>query len=323
MTRKENFLRAIYRQDPEWVPYGLDDAVRMIYPPVCERPKNAGKDVFGCLWVYEEKAQGGTYPANHDFVITDISDWKNQLHIPDVNECDWSAVRAAAEAIDRDQYLVEGFIEMGLFERSYLLLGMEEALMAYYTDEEYMYELCGAIADYKIAFLERYYEETKMDMLWYGDDWGTQSNLFMAPEIWRRVIKPHTARIYKRAKELGIIINQHSCGKIDSIVGDLVEMGVDLWNNCQPCNDLVGLKKKYGDKMCFFGGIDSQFVLDNPLATPEDVIKETRRRIDDMALPHGGYIAGPSHSVPYNPEKLEAMVSTIRNYGREIYSRNK
>lgn len=321
MDFKENYLRAIYSNDPEWVPT-TGEAVITVYPPVCERPSAAGKDSFGCKWLWEEDAHGGTFPGHDDFIITDISKWKEQLILPDVNAYDWSAAREKAKQIDRDKYLVGGFIEMGIFERIYLLMGIEEALIAYYTDEEEMCELAAAIADYKIAFLKKYHEEVKLDILWYGDDWGTQQNLFISPEKWRKIIKPHTKRIYDCAKSLGIIINQHSCGKIESILGDMIEMGADCWNPCQPCNDLAGLKKKYGSEICFIGGVDSQFVLDNPKAGTAEVIAEVKRRIDDMALPNGGYIIGPSHSVPYDPDKLEAMNQTIREYGRAIYKSN-
>jgi len=318
MTGKENYLKAIYRDNPEWVPYN-GEAVKTIMPPVCERPKTPGEDAFGCLWAINEHAKGGTYPAERDFVITDITDWRNQVKFPDVSLYDWSDARKAAKEIDRDRYLVGAFIEMGIFERSYLLMGMEEALMAYYTDEEEMEALSSAIADYKIAFLKKYHEEVGLDILWYGDDWGTQNNLFISPDIWRRVIKPHTKRIFNCAKSLGIIINQHSCGKIESVLGDLAEIGADCWNPCQPCNDLAALKKQYGDKICFIGGVDSQYVLDNPSATPDDVITEVKKRIDEMALPSGGFIIGPSHSVPYDKAKLSAMNTTIKEYGREIY----
>ena len=87
-----------------------------------------------------------------------------------------------------------------------------------------MKALASAIADYKIAFLKKYHEEVGINCLWYGDDWGTQSNLFISPDIRRRVIKPHTKRIYDCAKSPGIIINRHSCGKIESIVGDLTRL---------------------------------------------------------------------------------------------------
>jgi len=316
MTIKENYLKAIFHQNPEWVP-SVDEAVRTVMPPVCERPSLPGKDIFGCEWLLEADAQGGTYPANRNFVITDLSNWREQITVPDLAACDWSAAREKAAKIDREQYLVGGFIEMGIFERLYLLLGMEEALMAFYTDEEEMYELAAFIADYKIDFLKKYHEEVKFDILWYGDDWGTQSNLFISPEKWRKIIRPHTQRIYDCAKSLGIIINQHSCGKIDSILGDLVEMGANCWNPCQPCNNLAAMKQKYGKQICFIGGVDSQFVLDNASATPADVVTEVKRRIDEMASPDGGYIIGPSHTIPYDPDKLNAMNNTIREYGRK------
>jgi len=314
MTIKENYLAAIFHQSPEWVPR-TGEAIITVGSPVCEHPSAPGKDIFGVEWNVGVEC----YPANKNFVITEISKWKEQLKIPDVTELNWSETRKQAAEIDRDKYLVGGFNDMGIFERIYLLLGMEEALMAYYTDEELMYELASAIADYKIEIVKKYYEEAKIDILHYGDDWGTQSNLFISPEKWRKIIKPHTKRIFDCAKSLGIIVNHHSCGKIDSIFEDLIEIGADCWNPCQPCNDLAGLKKKYGNKICFVGGVDSQFVLDNPAATPDDVVTEVKRRIDEMALPNGGYIIGPSHNVPYNPEKLEAMNRTIEDYGREIY----
>jgi len=298
----------------------MDEAVITVKPPVCERPDLPGKDAFGCEWLLEEAAEGGTFPANHNFVITDLQEWRKQIRIPDVNAYDWSKAKKEAAEIDRDQYLVGGFIEMGIFERIWLLMGMEEALMAYCTDEDELFELASAIADYKIEFLKKYHEEVGLDILWYGDDWGTQDNLFISPEKWRKIIKPNTQRVYECAKSLGILVNQHSCGKIESIFSDIIEMGATSWNPCQPCNDLAGLKKKYGDKICFIGGVDSQFVLDNHTATTADVINEVKRRIDDMALPNGGYIIGPSHSVPYDPEKLNAMQDTIREYGFAIYN---
>ena len=95
-------------------------------------------------------------------------------------------------------------------------------------------------------------------------------------------------------------------------------MGANIWNPCQPCNDLARLKKLYGDKIAFAGGIDSQFILNRPGVTVAEVRAEVRRRIDEMAF-GGGYIAAPSHSVPYSPEILGAMEDEIRSYGRFYY----
>jgi hypothetical protein len=317
LNPKENLLRAIRRDNPEWVPDGLEATVT-IASSVVERPALAGLDDFGVHWSYEAGAEGGTYPTPGGHTIEHIRRWRDQIQIPDVAALDWGDVQAQAQAVDRDTSLVMGFVEMGLFERSYLLLGMEASLMAYVTEPQEMANMLGAIADFKIEVIAALHRHAQLDILWYGDDWGTQSNLFMPPDTWRQTIKPHTKRIYDCTRALGIVVNQHSCGKIESIVGDMVEMDADMWNPCQPCNDLAELKHVHGTRLTFCGGIDSQFVLGRPGVTPSEVRAEVRKRIEDLAA-GGGYIAAPSHSVPYDPAIVDAMHDEIATYGREVY----
>ena len=318
VTPRENLLRVIRHDSPEWVPNGMEAVVR-VGPPVVERPERAGRDAFGVAWSYEADAQGGTFPTPGGHTITDLALWREQIPLPNLDEVDWAPVRAQVDAVDRESNLISGFVEMGLFERVYLLLGMEEALMFFLTDPEEMASLVAAIADYKIDLISRFHAAVTLDMVWYGDDWGTQSNLFLPPETWRQTIKPHLQRIYDSMKERNILINQHSCGRIEHVFSDIVEMGADIWNPCQPCNNLAGLKRRFGGRIAFCGGIDSQFVLDRPGVTPDEVRAEVRRRIDDLAA-GGGYIAAPSHSVPYDQTLIDAMDDEIAVHGRRVYS---
>ncbi|MFZ2658665.1 MAG: uroporphyrinogen decarboxylase family protein [Victivallales bacterium] len=317
LTSKDNLLKTIFRDSPEWVPNGMEKTIT-IGAPVIERPSQAGLDAFKCSWDYEKGAEGGTYPVENLHPVSDISRWENEISIPDVSKMDWLSIKEKNENIDRSEFLVQGFVEMGLFERSYLLLGMENAMIAYIEHPNEMFSMIGAIADYKIELVRKFHEAAGIDVLWYGDDWGTQNNLFMSPETWRTIIKPHTKRIYDAAKKLGIIVNQHSCGKIESVFGDIIEMGADIWNPCQPCNDLAGLKRLFGKRISFCGGIDSQFVLDRKGVTTDEVRAEVRLRIDQMAG-GGGYIASPSHGVPYDQELIDAMNDEISTYGRSFY----
>ncbi|MCL2640181.1 MAG: hypothetical protein FWD53_04990 [Phycisphaerales bacterium] len=317
LTPRENLLRVIHHNNPQWVPSGLEARAR-VYAPLNERPTHTGLDAFGSHWSLHGEAFGGTHPTEGNPVITDILRWREQLHIPDIDADDWSEPRLAALQIDRSQFLVEGFVQMGIFERSHILMGMEEALMAYLTEPDEMAALLTALADHKIATIQKLHEVANLDMIRYGDDWGTQQNLFLPPETWRAIIKPQTKRIFDCCKSLGLLINQHSCGKIESIFADLVEIGADIWNPCQPCNDLAALKRNFSGRITFCGGIDSQFVLSKPNVTAEEVRQEVRRRIDEMAH-NGGYIADPSHGVPYDPAVLAAMEDEITRYGREIY----
>ncbi|MEI6809369.1 MAG: uroporphyrinogen decarboxylase family protein [bacterium] len=324
MHPKENLLRAIRHDSPERVPNGMGPAI-MVAPPIVTRPGNAGVDSWGVLW---DMDAGGTFPSNHQHVLTDIRAWRQQVRFPDLNACDWTRLvhgwggqgpAVDRKTLDRDNNIVCGVIELSMFERSYLLMGMEEALMAYVADTEIMDELLGAIADFNIELIERLDDAIDVDMIWYGDDWGTQTQLFMPPDVWRRTIGKHTHRVYDCMKRRGIIINQHSCGRIDQVFGDIVEMGANVWNPCQPCNDLAGMKKRFAGRIAFCGGIDSQFVLDRPGVTVAEVRAEVRRRIDEMAA-GGGYIAGPSHGVPYIPEIIAAMNDEIASYGMYKHS---
>ena len=319
MTPKKNLILNIRHENPQWLPQ-LTEAIVQLYPPIIERPDAAGKDVFGVEWSLDDDCEGGTYPTHGGHTITDLEQWREQITIPDVDAFDWSVVAEQAKQINREENFVQGFIEMGVFERSYMLLSMDEALIAYLTDTDLMNEMLSEIADYKIKFIERFNEECDLDMMWYGDDWGTQNNLFLPPDLWRKTVKPHTQRIYDCMKRLGIMINQHSCGMIEPIFGDMVEMGADFWNPCQPCNDLGGLKKEYGDKITFVGGLDSQFVLNKPGVTAEEVRAEVRKCIDLMG-DTGGYIVGPSHNVPYDPVMLAAMDDEIATYGRQFLAK--
>jgi hypothetical protein len=227
MNARTNLLRAIRRDRPEWVPNRMESVIT-IKPPLDERPPAAGLDAFGVGWSYESNAEGGTFPTPGGQILSDLSRWRDEVGFPNVDTLDWDAVAARVAEIDRDEHLVQGFVEMGLFERSYLLLGMEEALIAYLTEPEEMRALLAAIADYKIRLIARFHEVARLDLVWYGDDWGAQGSLFLPPDVWRRTIKPETKRVYGAMRERGIIVNQHSCGRIESVFADIVEMGADV-----------------------------------------------------------------------------------------------
>ena len=123
MTPKENMLRVLRHDNPQWVPLGME-GIFQIKSPAVERPECTGLDAFGVHWTFEAAAEGGTYPTIGGNPIKDIRRWRKQITIPDVSKIDWSCIEAQAASVDRDSYLVSGFVEAGLFERSYMLLGM-------------------------------------------------------------------------------------------------------------------------------------------------------------------------------------------------------
>jgi uroporphyrinogen decarboxylase len=150
-----------------------------------------------------------------------------------------------------------------------------------------------------------------VDAVYFGDDYGCQRGLIMGRERWRRFFKPRLARMFEPVRKAKKFVCLHSCGQVDSIFDDLVEIGLNLFNPFQPeVMDVFALKRKYHGRLAFHGGMSIQKWL--PFGTVADVRRETLALID--AGREGGYIFSPSHAVPGDvpPENLAAMMQVLR-----------
>ena len=95
-----------------------------------------------------------------------------------------------------------------------------------------------------------------VDMIWIGDDIGTQNTMLMSPETWRRFLKPRMARFISTIKAINpaLKVAYHSDGCIYRVIPELIEIGVDVLNPVQPRSmDPALLKEKYGRRLCFWG----------------------------------------------------------------------
>ena len=135
-------------------------------------------------------------------------------------------------------------------------------------------------------------------MVQIEDDLGSQTGPLIPLSLYRKYIKPYHKKlcdfIHKRT-DAKIMI--HSDGAIETFIPDLIDVGIDVLNPVQPLAkgmDTRTLKEKYGDKICFHGGIDTQKVL--PYSSLKEVKEEVKKRIRDLA-PGGGYILAPSHNI--------------------------
>jgi uroporphyrinogen decarboxylase len=158
----------------------------------------------------------------------------------------------------------------------------------------------------------------KVDIIMTSDDIGAQSGLQISPELFRKIIKPRFKRYFDLIQELspGTSIQLHSCGSVVDILGDLVELGINIVNPVQVSAarmDPEYLKKEYGDKLCFWGAIDTQHVL--PKESPEGVRKEVKRIIETLGK-NGGYVLAAVHNI--QPEVPAENVVTMFEYGKEF-----
>ncbi len=198
-----------------------------------------------------------------------------------------------------------------LFERSWTLCGMEEVLMARAAEDAFADELFDRILEFDLAVVRRALT-FPIHGVRFGDDWGQQHGLIMGPELWRKYIKPRVKRLYGTVRDAGRKVFIHCCGKVDEILPDLVECGVDVFNPFQPeVMDVQEMKRRYGRHLTFFGGISTQKTL--PYGTVAQVKDEVRRLLDTIGK-DGGYIAAPAHDVPKDarPENIAAMMEVLR-----------
>ena len=166
-----------------------------------------------------------------------------------------------------------------------------------------------------------------LDLVLVGDDLGHQHGLIMSPKMYRDLVKPRHKKIYgdihKRAPHLKVLY--HSCGAIEPMIDDLIEVGVDILNPLQPLArgmESALLKKKYGDRICFHGGVDLQDAM-AVTGTLDDVRKEVETRLSAFA-PGGGYIFAPAHNLQPDstPEKIVEMYDHAEKKGKYPISVN-
>lgn len=289
MSRKDELLRVWKHENIGYIPCVWRDYNFLKPKYVNERPEGkSGQDWFGVDWTYEPSSEAPMVTPGSK-KLTDITKWKEQVTFPDLKQYDW--VKYGAEetaAWDRENKVSMVMIINGCFERTHALMGFEDALLAMMTEPEAYHGLINAIADYKvelIGIIAKYY---KPDIIMMHDDYGSSKSTFMSPATWREFIKKPLTRLVAAAHENGLIYEHHSCGYIEPIIGDLVEIGVDSLNPIQVFNDQAAIKEKYQGKLTFVGGFDSQGVLNKSGVTEDEIRTDVRRAYETLA-PGGGY----------------------------------
>jgi uroporphyrinogen decarboxylase len=204
-----------------------------------------------------------------------------------------------------------------MFERVWTLMGMENCLMYMIDSPEAMEVLFDRVCDFFLELVDIALEYD-INGVHFGDDWGQQKGLIMGPNYWRRFIKPRMSRLYARVKNKGKFVSQHSCGDCRDIFPDLIEIGLDCYQTFQPeIYPIEEMKKLYGDKISFWGGVSTQQCL--PQMNPKQVQEEIIRLIKILGK-NGGFIIAPTHAVPHDVpvENILIMAEVFRNQDKYL-----
>jgi len=181
------------------------------------------------------------------------------------------------------------------FEKAYFSRGIENFLADMAGAPEFARKLLNTIVDKNMVMLDNFLTMEEIDGVLLGSDWGSQQSLLMSPTVWEEMIRPGEQKEYDIIHACGKDVWVHSCGNIESIIPSLIEMGLDVLNPVQPeAMDIAMLKKEFGDKLTFWGGLSTQKTL--PFGSPEDVKREARELRDLMGA-SGGFIFSPAQAI--------------------------
>jgi len=201
-----------------------------------------------------------------------------------------------------------------LFEPAWYLRGMENFLVDLIQNREYAERLLDTLLEFKIQFFDEFLRQTGdyIQVIMLGDDLGTQKAPLLSPKMYQEVIKPRHKKLFsfiKSRTEAKIFL--HSCGAIEPLIPHLIDAGVEILHPLQPLAqgmDHQKIKEKYGDRLCFWGGVDIQSALPG---SKEEIKLEVERRIKLLGK-NGGYVLAPAHNI--QPDAPPENILTMFDY---------
>jgi uroporphyrinogen decarboxylase len=271
-------------------------------------------DEWGITWknvAYETRFGKGHYTEMVGHPLAD-DQAIDAYQPPDPNRPELYAEAERAIKEYKDEYWIVGVTVTTIFETAWALRGYEKTLMDLALNPDFIERLFDIPFQYHLT-AARKLVEMGVDMIWTGDDVGAQNKMLISPGTWRRFLKPRMAAFISTLKNINpeLEVAYHSDGLIYPIIPDLIEIGLDVLNPIQPRSmDPEEVKKKFGDKLCFWGSIDEQHTL--PFGTPADVEREVIARLRTLGK-NGGLVIGPTHHVQLDTplENFWAVVNTI------------
>jgi uroporphyrinogen decarboxylase len=349
VNKRENLLRALRRDRPEYVPFDLSlcpslenelykrtgnrdvesyfnlpyrsiEIAPTKYPVDYSRyfpdlPVNATIDEWGIGYL-----KGGMehfYKFLHPMACFETPDEVNNFPLTDIlKDYRWAEFARNVEEAKQDG-LAAIYSAVQVFEPAWYLRGLENLLSDMICNEPMAAACLDRMTRIK-ADISQHVAAAGIDMIVFGDDVGTQQSMMMSPALWRKWLKPAMKTVIEAAKSINpeIIAYYHSDGVIYDIISDLIEIGVDVLNPVQPeCMDPVKIKVLYGDKLSFWGTIGTQTTM--PFGSPAEVEADVKHMIETVGE-GGGLVIAPTHmlepEVPW--QNIETMVNAVVKYGK-------
>jgi len=208
-----------------------------------------------------------------------------------------------------DEYYARG-AWITFFEQMQQLRGFEALLIDLMENRPEAYRLRDDLLAFNLRWIDRWLEH-EYQGLHFADDWGTQVNLMISPELWRSFFKPAYAEMFGKVKAAGLDVWMHSDGYILEIIPDFIEIGVDVLN-CQ--SSVIGLEhiEEFAGSLCFRTDLDRQRIM--PYASPPEVKDHVFETFEALGTSEGGIVACGEISEDVPLENIRAMYAAFLEY---------
>jgi uroporphyrinogen decarboxylase len=248
------------------------------------------------------RKNGSGAPEHVDFLVKDRRGWEEHIrpNVVDVGKyrqrLDFANYRKTrTECAAKNLFYTAG--AAGAFDAMNELCGHEHVLVGMATDQDWIRDMVDVYSRTAVELLEIIFaEEGLPDGLWVWDDLGFKHRPFMSPGMYRELIFPGHKRLFDYAHSRGLPVILHCDGLVESLIPHLIEAGVDC---LQPLEvkagmDAVKIKKQFGDRLSFIGGMDARVLLSNDI---DKVRHELETKVPAM-MAGSGYVLQVDHSVP-------------------------
>jgi len=283
-----------------------------IGPALGATREGASEDIWG-VWRAPHSYGPGAYAEICHYPLAQVKDIADldRHRWPSADWWDYASLPDKIASLNQEHEHAIHLANGNIFESAWYMRGFERVFLDLVDNPELAWEIMRRVTDYYIAFFTRALQAAgdQVDLVFTADDIAGQRDLLMSLEMWEQHLQPHHRRLNQCLHDFGVKVMYHSDGAVMKAVPGLIAVGVDVLQALQfsaEGMDPVAMKRNYGDRLSFQGGISVQTTL--PFGTVEQVREEVRARIRVLAR-DGGYILGPSHAIQAGtpPENIVAM----------------
>jgi len=256
-------------------------------------------------------------PMLVDYKVKTRDDWEQHKHrlTADPSRINWDAMEQGYKRA-KEQGKFFCYSGGAGYQASTGKISLEHMLMAMAADPEWIKDVIDTGVEMTLGLFKMLIDEGyEFDGYWCSDDLGYRNGLMFGPQEFRDLVMPAHKRLCDFCHENSIFAILHSCGNFNEVVPELIEIG---WDCLQPLEvkagmDVIQLKREYGDKIAFMGGIDVRVMADG---TDEELEDEIGKKIT-ISKENGGYIYHSDHSVPDNVSfpRYRGVIELVHQYG--------